>query len=927
MHAPFRVSPRFVAPICAILLVAVVPGWTADLVWDADAGSQVCRLQSLADYPGLQGDRHFAPDRTVDVLHQALHVDVDLEEGRIEGTVVVVAAPLHDGFAKLQLNAVELDILGVREVSVPDPVHADLADEGVALDYSHVEGSLEIGMGTARAAGDVFAVAVDYAGSPRRGLFFVRPSDADPNRLREAWTQGEAEDSRYWFPSHDHPNDQATSSVTATVDGRYTVVSNGALLGVERAKRSSLKTWRWYESRPHVTYLTSLAIGEFDEAHETWRDIPVDYYVPRGMGDWIDLNFHTTLPGLDFFSDFIGVPYPYEKYAQVSVTDFMFGGMENISATTLTRSALRDPVADMESDIDGLVAHELAHQWWGDMITCRDWSHIWLNEGFATYFTALCAEALEGDDKFRQVAMGALDGYLRGGYHRAIVERRFRVPMDLFDHHAYAKGGRVLHLLRYELGDELFRAGIAEYAQAHAWTTVTTADLQESLERATGRSLARFFEDWVYGPGHPEITSSWRWDGDHGLVRLEISQSQVAEGGIDAYDLPVEIALVFEDGRVETERHRLSTSSSEWLLPAAERPASVIVDPDGWLLANVKEEGSAEELARRLGLLGEDEGHYLTARIRTVRALGKTGPDPKTVEALAAALEGDPWHGVRSAAASALGAIGGREVKDALLAGLSDTDARVRNAVAGALAHVRNDEDVHRALAMTLRKDEAYGPRAAAVRSLTKLGADDAEDACQRALKMDSYREGIRRAALDGLMELDLDDEAARHARRLLNTSGSSWLRSHSVGILGRVGSRLDREDDRRERKKIRLILEQSLESENYFEKRAAVDALRDLRDPASLPAVRRVARHGGDSRLEQRAQDALGPIRAGGGGEDELDELAGQVEDLESAREELEERLDALERTLDALGAKDAAGDGGEEEAGSTGQENGDGT
>src|SRR5439155_5342871 len=251
---------------------------------------------------------------------------------------------------------------------------------GPDLAYDLSDGRLHVTLDRPRSAAEEATVVVDFGGSPKRGIYFIRPDEAYPNKRYEAWTQGQDEDSRRWFPCYDYPNEMATSEAHITVAEPYTVISNGALLGVDPGPAPGSRTFHWRQDVPHVTYLTSLCAGEYDEVRAEWDGIPITYHVAPGRAEDAREVFKNTPQMIGLFSERTGVRYPYAKYAQVVVQDFIFGGMENVSATTLTDSALYDARARKDQDAEYLIAHELAHQWFGDLLTCRDWSHGWLNE-------------------------------------------------------------------------------------------------------------------------------------------------------------------------------------------------------------------------------------------------------------------------------------------------------------------------------------------------------------------------------------------------------------------------------------------------------------------------------------------------------------------------------------------------------------------
>ena len=313
------------------------------------------------------------------------------------------------------------------------------------------------------------------------------------------------------------------------------VLSNGDLreridIGTDRAR------WHYALDFPHAGYLITLVCGTFSETTDRapGTGVKVYYYVPPGREADARRSFGATPGMIDFFSERIGLPYPHQRYSQVVVNDFIFGGMENTTATTLTVEALLDERAALDHDVEGLVAHELAHQWWGNLLTCREWPEAWLNEGFATYFEYVWREHAHGRDEADAELLNDTQAYLgeAGKYQRPIVCRQYNEPIELFDSHLYDKGGRVLHMLRNTLGDDVFWRALNLYAQRHAHRSVETRDLARAVEEASGRNLDPFFDQWIGNPGHPELEGSWRWDDDLQVGRLRIEQKQSQRPGV-----------------------------------------------------------------------------------------------------------------------------------------------------------------------------------------------------------------------------------------------------------------------------------------------------------------------------------------------------------------------------------------------------------
>src|SRR6266704_4251139 len=335
----------------------------------------------------LRADEPYARARDYDLQHSRIALRFDLEQKKVLGDVTHSLSILRDGTSKIAFDSVGLTIESVTVNKSP-------------AKFETTADKLVVPLPAAAKAGDKFDVAIRYEGKPTKGLYFILPDKDYPDRPRQIWTQGESEDTRYYLPTYDYPNDRLTTETILTVPASWLTVSNGKLMGVKDAG-NGMKTWTWQESLPSSTYLITVVAGEFDEMKEMWRGKPVTYYAPKGRGDRLKINYGRTPQMLELFSKKLGVEYPWEKYAQSMVDDFVAGGMENSSATTNTSSSLVHPkiAAEMLTDEDGLISHELGHQWFGDLVTCKDWGDIWLNEGFATFMENVWSEAHYGKDQ------------------------------------------------------------------------------------------------------------------------------------------------------------------------------------------------------------------------------------------------------------------------------------------------------------------------------------------------------------------------------------------------------------------------------------------------------------------------------------------------------------------------------------------------
>ena len=412
-------------------------------------------LALLLPTPG-RADEPYARSRDYDLQNVKTHLWFDTDQRKVRGEVTHSIAMLRDDLTQIQFDSVELKISTVTL-------------DGKDAKFSTTDNALIVPLAGPSRQGEHHQVFIRYEGQPKKGLYFVLPDRNYPNRPKEVWTQGEAEDTRYYIPIYDYPNDRTTSEMILTVPATWLTISNGNLVGV-KDETDGTKTWDWKQTEPLSTYLISAVAGEFVEKKDTWRGIPVRYVVPRGQEDTIDSTFSRTRQMLDLFSDKLGVPYPWAQYAQSSVNDFVEGGMENTSATTLTTRGLVAPALapELRRGSDDLDSHELAHQWFGDLVTCKDWANIWLNEGFATYFEHYWAEQRYGADEAAYEFWRDQAGWFRQKrlYPVPIVTRNFTDSIE-YAGNVYDKGGWVLKMLRTKLGDDDFFRGLHYYLETN----------------------------------------------------------------------------------------------------------------------------------------------------------------------------------------------------------------------------------------------------------------------------------------------------------------------------------------------------------------------------------------------------------------------------------------------------------------------------
>ena len=813
----------------------------------------------------LPGDRpHYAPDRRYRAEHLRLEIGVDPDRKRVEGvaTYTLRRASMLGEPGDIVLDAAEMEVLEV----------------GPARSWSHSEGKLTV---EPEGDGEELTLSIRYAAEPRKGMYFLEPDEGYPDRPRQIWTQCQAEDARYWIPSFDFPNQKLTTELIATVPEGLTVVSNGKLEYSAEAPDNH-RRWHFKQDVPHPAYLMTFAAGEFSEIEERWRDVPVSYFVEPGREDDGRRAFGNTPAMMEFFSNATGVPYPYVKYAQVAVADFVYGGMENTSATTQTDRTLHDARAHLDFSSDPLVSHELAHQWFGDLVTCRDWGHAWLNESFATYCEAMWREHHLGRDEFLYDLFGLLQSYLgeaRQRYQRPIATNVYNEPSDVFDRHLYEKGGMVLHMLRVQLGDEAWWASIKHYLERHRQGNVTTHDLQRAIEDVTGRNLEGFFQQWVFSPGHPQLKVGYNWDRKAKLASVSVKQTQGTEHGTPEYKLDFDLGF---DSRVVPVH--LDAAERTFALHLDSEPKRIRLGPGGQaVLKTVDLDLPGPQLRHQLA---EDEDVLL--RIDAAKALGKKA-DRESVSALASALREDGFWGVQRQVALALGDAKTHAAKVALLASLDLPHPKARRGVVEALGAF-HEPDVAEALREKAAKgDESYLVEAETFRSLGRTRQSGVYETLVSGLERESHDDVIRQAALDGLKELR-DDRAVDLALEWMRYGRPNMARAAAVRALEKLGEDNSRVDDAL----TDLLDDQRIASRSA--RGAAVNVLRRRKKAEAIPALERAAERDVDERIRRSAREALRALLEGQDREEELHQMRERLDGLAEDNRKLRDRVDKLE-------------------------------
>jgi aminopeptidase N len=821
--------------------------------------------------PGVRPS--YAPDRTVRLEHVALslHLDPATATFRGEATLRFRPFPAYDGTASFDLD--EVEVTGVADGA------------GGALPFEHGDGVLRV------RAGEAHAITVSWSGrAPRRGLYFTGPTEAEPHRPPSAWTQCQDEDAHYVVPCHDHPSVKHPWTITLTAPAGYTLLSNGRQ--VSSGERGGEAVATFEQAEPMPAYLLTMVAAKLDVVAEEWRGRPVRYFVPTGRAAEVPLAFDRTRKMLDFLSDRTGVDYPWPRYDQVVVHDFVFGGMENVACTTMTDLLLVDEKARLEWDPDGLVVHELAHQWFGDLLTCQDWSQGWLNESWATYAEALWSEHVDAPADAIWTRWETAQGYhaeAAGRYRRPIVSYDFREPIDLFDRHLYNKGGTVLGMLRHQLGDEAFFGGVRTYLRRHAHGTVHTRHFQRALEDASGRNLDQFFAQWIHAPGHPVAEVKLGRDGD-ALITIQVKQTQSGDGVPEVFRFPLDLELLFEGGR--TQRLTLDVHERErtFVVPVASAVTAVRVDPGYHLLAELTLKGPEAWLVALL----RDECPVLA--LRAGRGLLADG-SRRGRDAVAAAVAAHPFPFVRGTLAKELAPHLAPEEAVRFLADrlAAESEPRAQRLLATALGTFRvsavGPAGADALVALLGRPLPTWQLEGAALAALGATRDPRAPAVLRSALGRDSWADHVRSRGVEGLAETEdpsvVDDLVACSRSRF-----SDRVRAAAATGLARLAEGREELRTKVVERLIELVREPGFRTQL-----AAIGALGKLRDERGLAVLSRVHRTAPDGRTRRTAYEAMASIRKGRGADEAVSRMQRRLDELSEENAKLRGRVDRLER------------------------------
>jgi aminopeptidase N len=672
--------------------------------------------------------------RTYDALHYLIKLRLDIDHKAFEGETTVTLASLREGLAAVALDAEEFKVTSVR------------SDYGDALAFAQTATEVVVTLPRPAKFGERVTFTCAYSGcDPKAGLRFA---DATPGNPRLVFSDSWPANVHHWFPCYDYPNDKATDELIVTVPVGNRVAANGRLVGVTEDKAAGTVTYDWSQDLPHSTYLIFFAAAPYVVVHDAYKTLPVNYWVyPQDEKKALS-TYGKTPRMVEFFSRTFGYDYPWQKYDQISVPSG--GGAESTSATAMTQRVMVDEADLPDFPTIGIVSHELAHQWWGDLITLRSWTHAWMNESFATYSDYLYWRYDMGEDEGALNLSGKLASYLQEAktrYIRPIVCDRYDTPGDVFDSHSYPKGALVLHMLRSILGEEAFFKTLSVFLHRYAFEPVDTYDFIRTVRETTGQTLDWFFDQWLFKPGHPVFDIGCRWDAARKVVHMTVAQVQDFARGIPVFRVPVAIKIVTA-GKSETHRVWIREKAETFEFPAETKPLLVRFDEGNVLIKELSFPKDRDEL---LYQLRKDD---VIGRIAAADEIARFKDDPAITAALTTSAQGDPVWAVRRAALETLAKIGGKGLPATLEQACRDPHSSVRTAAIQALG-ASKDKRLGLFYTDLFRKDRSVRVRAEALRALGLTGDASLVPFLRESVAVPSHQNMIRRAAEEALKQLE----------------------------------------------------------------------------------------------------------------------------------------------------------------------------
>ncbi len=808
-------------------------------------------------FPGYQPT--FPRNPEYQIIHYKFSLEIHFNSKTLKGAAEFTFK-LKRKVGEISLDAVDMDI---KEVT--------LNGEKAEYSYDGKELRIEIPRANTRT---IYKAMVSYeVVEPKYGFHFV-------DEIPMVYTQGETIWNRHWLPIYDEPNMKFTTEAILKVPKGWKAFSNGDL--VEHREEDEWEVWHYKNDFQIPSYLIAVIAGDMYVEEDYVDGVKLEYIVPREYSDRVKTTFKNTPDMIRFFNEWIGVKYPYKVYRQAAARNFLVGGMENLTLTIINDSYLMDEHSRKDFRVEGLLSHELVHQWFGDLVTCRDWSHIWINEGFATFFNNLYYRHWLGKDEYVYMLVLDMDSYLseyKSRYSRPPVYRVYKYPEEMFDRHVYQRGGLLLNMLMNLVGEDRFRKIVKQFLLRFRYSNADTEDFRKIVEEVTGENYEWFFETFFYNSGHPEIEVKYMYSRKEGGVKIDIEQKQ-GEDAPEIYRLPIEIMVVFKDGTKKRVVHTIRDRRTSIFIPTNKRPKYVLLDPDLKLFAKITPKYGIDALENIV--LDSDSTYW---RILAVRALGEE-KSKKAVDILVKAVLEDPFYGVSREAAKSLGNIKTEYAKNKLLELLErDLEPRIKASVVEALGNYRGDEIGDALVKIVEDKDEAYSVRANAFLTMAKSKYSKAKEYLTKYIDTPSFSNIITAYIIRAYGEI-ADDESYKVIKEYSGYGKPENIRRIAIEQLGNFP----------EKREVYKLLSEYIDTGGERIRRSIVAACKKLFNRKALDILNKVIALEKSGFVVKDAMLTKENIEKALEKGEEYKKIKEQITKLEDEYRRLANRLDTLE-------------------------------
>ncbi|HQJ74263.1 MAG TPA: M1 family aminopeptidase [Bacteroidota bacterium] len=762
-----------------------------------------------------------------DVIHYKLNIEIDINKKFLWGKSYITFTPIQTTDS-ISIDAENMKINGITLNN--DSIKFIQKDKNINVFFKN-KLSLK----------DTVTLCIDYELNPgnSRGIKYFLPENNTTNKIYQCWTQGEEELNHFWFPCYDFPNDRITSEIIATVGDSLEVISNGKLLNITYDKQNRKKTYHWLQDKQHVTYLVSLVVGNYVKINDNYKNIPTPYYVYEGLENNARNIFKQTKDMINFYEKITGVKYPWDKYSQTILRDF-FGGMENTSATNLIDDVPDEKQFKYEEKYTRfyttLIAHELAHMWYGDLITCKNWAHLWLNEGFAEFLPGIYYEKKYGKEASQQYYLDELNNYLT-------INSKEKMPTaEKGSNNIYPKGALILKMLRDELGDNLFWKAIKDYTKNFNNSLVITDDLQKSLEKSTGKDLSLFFKQWVYYAGHPKFKIIYNYDSTSKKLSVKINQVQKIDSLTGIFTVNPELEIITKKGTI-VKKLNISKKEELFEFENISKPLAINFDPYDKIIKETEIEETTEMLINKL-LLSKS----ISAKIYAASKLKDISDSLQILNQLIKVEGKEKAINLKLELLKSIANSKRKEALTYLIKRTTDNDPRVRRLLLFLMAKNYGDKKEVKPIILKALNDSSYSVIASAIQNLVIVDSTNSFDNIIKCLERNSYRNTIQEHALGALVKLK-DERAIPYFKHyFINASSQLAKNSAFLGLVGLAKTHPELYD---------IFIEQ-LKSDNSYFRRMSANALAEIGNKNALIHLQELKKNEKSIYVLRAVEDAI---------------------------------------------------------------------